>query len=160
MVVGGLVGTNFKYVQIFKTSTKVSKPKSELSSLPFLLVRKGLMHVSTVHEWEAVSFCLHFTIRHQRTLDPNERFKSLQQHLNFVISAISFNQSQSARYNSFSKVSPINAKHSQMTGETQMPSHVTIRTFQMSRIALFVLCVPSASFFQMLMLWSLTLELR
>ena len=106
MVVAGLVGTNFKYVQIFKRSTKVtkvSKSKSELSSLPFLLGRKGLMHVSIVHEWEAVSFCFHFTTRHQRTLDPNERFKNLQQHLNFVISAISFNQSQSARYNLFSK---------------------------------------------------------
>ena len=104
MVVGGLVGTDFmKYVQIFKKSTKVSKPKSELSSLPFLLGRKGLMHVSIVHEWEAASSCFQFTTRRQRTLDPNERFKSLQQHLNFVISAISFNQSQSTRYNPFSK---------------------------------------------------------
>ena len=94
---------NFKYVQIFKKSTDVSKPKSELSSLPLLFGRKGLMHVSILHEWEAVSFCFHFTTRRQRTLDPNERFKSLQQHLNFAISAISFNQSQSARDNPFSK---------------------------------------------------------
>ena len=146
MVVEGLVGTNLKYVQIFKKSTKVSKPKSELSSLPFLFGRKGSMHVSILHEWEAVSFCFHFTTLRQRTLDPNERFKSLQQHLNFVISAISFNQSLSARDNLFPKVPPINAKYSQMRGDTQWLSHVTIRTFQMSLIALFVLCVLSASF--------------
>ena len=133
-------------MQIFK-STKVSKPKSELSSLPFLLGRKGLMHVSIVHEWEALSFCFHFTTRRQRTLDPNERFKGLLQHLNFVISA----QSPLTNHRVpdtilFPKVPAINAKHFQMTGDTHWLSHVIIRTFQMSLIALFVLCVLSASF--------------
>ena len=46
----------------------------------------------------------------------------------------------------FPKVPPINAKHFQMTEDTHWLSHVTIRTFQMSLITLFVLCVLSASF--------------
>ena len=71
--------------------------------LGFLLSRKGLMHVSIIHHWEALSFCFHFTTRHQRTLNSTESFKSVLQHLNFVISAISFNQSQSARYKPFFK---------------------------------------------------------